>query len=111
VPDESRTVQVRGDRPAEPRGGRKEGCAVNTTTAYHFGRCQTLSTHRKSPTSNYVEIHFECWGTSDQGDQVTLHLDGLSAQQLCKVLLNIIGNDSSFHKELEQQMKIQRSPE
>lgn len=83
-----------------------------TTTAHHFDHCEVRSVHRKWFTSDEVEVSLERFESGGRrGDEIDFHLDKLHAKRLCKELLNIIGNDSAFHKELESMMHTQRMPE
>jgi hypothetical protein len=84
---------------------------VYTTTAHHFGQCELLSVHRKWPRHTDIELAIERHESGRRGDQATFHLDKSNAKRLCAGLLSIIGNDSEFHKELEQMMRVQRTPE
>lgn len=80
-----------------------------TTTTHHFERCETKSVHRRWPQRDEVAVLLERWESGGRrGDEVTFHLDPTGAKKLCRGLLNIIGNDSEFHRDLERLMRLQR---
>lgn len=83
-----------------------------TTTGHHFDEVNVQSVHRKWPHRDEVAVLLEANVTGGRhGDEITFHCSSLNAKRLCKDLLNIIGNDSAFHQELDQMMRVQRTPE